>query len=315
MTTLRRAVTVTTVVIVEVLLLIAAPLLIIIAALIAAAVGSTRPIRSTALILAYAAIELATLQRLLCGEQDPDALLRNALNNAYTATRAILDVPLILEAGSATREQLATSNGLVILARHCGPGDSMFIAWLLMVHYQLRLRIVLKSALRLEPTLDLASDHLPMCFVGPHDRHVRDRIRDLAASMSTGDALLLFPEGGNFSWPRWRRAISSLSATGAYDAAAHARQRTYTLPPHPGGVTAALTGSPEADVLLLAHTGFTPDGHDRPWWRPPVHRPLVVHTTFTPAAAVPRDHQTLPAWLDTAWSQVDNWVQSHTTSP
>lgn len=315
MTALRRAVTVPIVITVEILLLIAAPLLVAIAALVAAATGSTRPVRSTALVVAYAAIEVATLRRLLRGERDGDALLRNVLNRAYTAVRAILDVPLVLEDGSATREQLARSNGLVVLARHCGPGDSVFIAWLLVVHYQLRLRVVLKSALRLEPTLDLASDHLPLCFIGHHGRRARNRIKDLAASMSTGDALLLFPEGGNFSWPRWHQAISSLSAAGAYHAAALARRHTHTLPPHPGGVIAALTGSPKADVLLLAHTGFTPDGHDRPWWRLPVHRPLVMHTILTPAAAVPRDHETLPRWLDAAWAQVDNWVESHTTSP
>ncbi len=32
----------------------------------------------------------------------------------------------------------------------------------------MRLRVVLKSALRWEPALDIAEDHLPLCFDGHH---------------------------------------------------------------------------------------------------------------------------------------------------
>jgi 1-acyl-sn-glycerol-3-phosphate acyltransferase len=313
MTALRRAVTVPTVILLEILILIYAPLLLVVAGLVAAGTGSTRPVRSTALVVAYAGIELSTLRRLIRrDEPDWHAVLRDVLARAYAAVQAILDVRLVLEDGSVTREQVtATGNGLLVLARHCGPGDSLLIAWLLVVHYQLRLRVVLKSTLRLEPTLDLAADHLPLCFVGHRGPRARSRIHDLAAGMSPGEALLLFPEGANFSWPRWRRAVSSLSEAGAHGAAHRARRRTYTLPPHRGGAAAALMGSPTADVLLLAHTGFAPDGRGRPWWRLPVHRELIVRTVFAPAATVPRDRETLAGWLDDAWAQVDSWVHSH----
>lgn len=311
MTTLRRAVTVPTVVMLEVLLLIAAPLLIVVAAMVSAGSRSTRPLRSTALVLAYTVIELSVLGRLLGGADDWEALLRDVLSSAYRAMCCILDVRLVVEDGSATSEQLGTCTGLVVLARHCGPGDSLFIAWLLVVRYQLRLRVVLKSVLRLEPALDLAGDHLPLCFIGHNRRRARQRVSSLAASMSAGDALLLFPEGGNFSRPRWHRAVSSLSATGAHDMARRARRRTHTLPPHLGGVLTALTGSPTADVLLLTHSGFAPDGRNRPWWRLPVHRALVVRTALAPASTVPREQDALSTWLDAAWSQVDTWVESH----
>jgi 1-acyl-sn-glycerol-3-phosphate acyltransferase len=308
MTALRRALTVPAVVVIEILLLIAAPLLLLVAAVVSAGGGSTRPLRSTALLLAYAAIELSTLNRLRRGVDDPNALLREVLITAYYTIGRILDVRVTLEAGSATREQLATSNGLVILARHCGPGDSLFIAWLLVVYYRLRLRVVLKAVLRLEPTLDLAGDELPLCFIGPYRRRARGCIQVLASSMSTGDALLLFPEGGNFSRPRWRHAVAAGS-----DQASRARGRTYTLPPHPGGVLAALTGAPTADVLLLAHSGFARDGRERPWWRLPVHRTFVIRTALAPSATVPREAAALSTWLDTAWSEVDMWVHRHVT--
>jgi 1-acyl-sn-glycerol-3-phosphate acyltransferase len=165
--------------------------------------------------------------------------------------------------------------------------------------------------LRLEPTLDLAGDRLPLCFVGSNRRRARGCIHTLAASMSTGDALLLFPEGGNFSRQRWRRAVAALCARSAYDEAQRARGRTYTLPPHLGGVQAALTGAPTADVLLLAHTGFARDGRERPWSQLPVHRSLVIRTVLAPATTVPRESAALSTWLDTAWSEVDAWVQRH----
>jgi 1-acyl-sn-glycerol-3-phosphate acyltransferase len=312
MTALRRALTVPTVITLEVLILVFAPLLLVVAVLVGIGTGSSRPVRSTALVVAYAGIELATLRRLLrCEDHDWDAVLRDVLARAYTVVQAILDVRLVLEAGSATREQLSTANGLLVLARHCGPGDSLLIAWLLVVHYRLRLRAVLKSALRLEPTLDMASDHLPLCFVGHSGERARSRIHDLAAAMSPGDALLLFPEGANFTWPRWRRAVLALSASGAHGAARRARRRTYTLPPHRGGATAALMASPAADVLVLAHTGLASDGRGRPWWQLPVHHRLLVRTTLAPAATVPRDREMLAGWLDETWSQVDSWVHSH----
>ncbi len=319
MTVLRRVVTVPTVVVVDVLLLLAAPLLLSAAALVAAGTGSTRPLRSAALVVAYTALELSTLWRLLHAGpgagtgagSDWDQVLREVLARGYGAINAILDVRLVLEDGSATREQLATDSPLVVLARHCGPGDSLLIAWLLVLHYRLRLRVVLKSALRLQPTLDLASDHLPLCFVGRRGHRARCKVNNLAAAMTSGDALLLFPEGGNFTWPRWRRGVASLAAAGAHGAARRARRNTHTLPPRPGGAAAALIGSPAADVLLLAHTGFAADGRNRPWWRLPVHRPLIVRTTFAPAATVPRDRETLSTWLDAAWSQIDTWVEHH----
>jgi 1-acyl-sn-glycerol-3-phosphate acyltransferase len=311
-TRVRRALTVPTVVVVEVLLLLTAPLSLAVATLVGFGVRSSRPLRTVALVIAYAGIELVTLRRILRAEEtDWDDLLRDVAQSAYTALRRILDVRVELEAGSATPEEMRTGNPVIVLARHCGPGDSLFIAWLLVVHYGLRLSIVLKSLLRAEPMLDLAGDHLPLCFIAHRGRRARDQVEGFAASLSPGDALLLFPEGGNFSWQRWRRAVSSLAAAGAFGAARRARSRTHTLPPRRGGAVAALTGSPNADVLLLAHNGFTADGRDRPWWRLPMHRPMMVRTTLVPSATVPRDSDALTAWLEARWAQVDKWVESH----
>lgn len=314
LTLLRRAVMIPSAVAFEVLLLATSPLLLAAALVLTVLVGSTRPIRSVLVVLAYAAIELRVLYRITHTRDGSwETLLHDVLATAYRVLRIVLDVRVTLEEGSATRAQLAaTGRPLVVLARHCGPGDSLFIAWLLTVHYGLKLRIVLKSVLRLDPAVDLAGSHLPLCFVGAGGRRARRRINQLAASMSAGDAFLLFPEGGNFSWPRWRHALDFYIAASDDLAARALRQHTHTLPPRHGGTTAALTGAPDADVLLLTHTAFTSDGRNRPWWQLPVHRGLLIRTILLPADDVPREPSSIEEWLDDLWSDVDDWVADRT---
>jgi 1-acyl-sn-glycerol-3-phosphate acyltransferase len=307
---LRRAVLLPTVVVFEVLFIAASPILVAAAAVVAVICRSSRPLRSVALVLAYAGIELQTLARILRGVDDWDGLVCDVLDDSYNAMRRVLDVPLVLEEGSVAAGDLGRSNGLIVLARHCGPGDSLFVAWLLAVHYDLSLRIVLKRVLRAEPVIDLAAEKLPLCFVGGR-RSAKAGIADLASTLSRGDALLLFPEGNNFSWPRWHAAIQELRDRGQHLTASRARRRTHTLPPHLGGALAALSAAPHADVLLLAHSGFSQDGRDRVWWRVPIRQQFVVRTLLIPADHVPRDEDRVRAFLDRAWAQVDTWVEGH----
>jgi 1-acyl-sn-glycerol-3-phosphate acyltransferase len=299
------------VVLVEIGIVVTSPLTVAIGAIASLALRSSRPVRSVVLVVAYAVIELSTLVQLQRGVEDYDELVRSVLDRSYRAMHRCLDISVRLEEGSPTRDDLAASNGLIVLARHCGPGDSLFIAWLLAVHYDLTLRIVLKQLLRMDPTLDLAGDHLPLCFVRPGGSRALTGVKQLAGDLATGESLLLFPEGGNFSWERWHVAIHSLTTRGELSRARRARRQTHTLPARPGGALAALAVAPHADVLLLAHSGMSDDGRDRPWWRVPVHQELVIRTVLIPAAAVPRDDLAARAFLDRAWSQVDTWVEGH----
>ncbi len=307
----RRLIMLPLVVLTEIAILLTAPLTLAAAGVASLALRSSRPVRSVLLVVAYAGIELSTLVTLRRGVEDWDELVRIVLDRGYRAMQRSLDVTVRLEDGSPTREQLAESKGVIVLARHCGPGDSLFIAWLLAVHYRLTLRIVLKQLLRLDPTVDLAGDHLPLCFVRPGGQRARRGITELAGGLGAGESLLLFPEGGNFTWSRWHAAIESLARRGELIRARRARMQTHTLPARPGGALAALGAAPDADVLLLAHSGLSDDGRDRPWWRVPIHQELVIRTVLIPAAAVPRDDAGARAFLDRAWSQVDTWVEGH----
>ncbi len=158
MTVLRRMITVPVGTILMVALLVAGPVLLAAAAVVGLATRTSRPARTVALLMAYAVIELRTLVRALRGERDCDQLVQDFLTAAYAAVRRILDVEVVLDSASAMPDAIPRDEPVIVLSRHCGPGDSVLVAWLLAVEYRLQLRIVLKAVLQCEPALDLAGE-------------------------------------------------------------------------------------------------------------------------------------------------------------
>jgi 1-acyl-sn-glycerol-3-phosphate acyltransferase len=309
MTVLRRAVTVPLMSILMVFVLVLGPLLLTGAGITGLLTRSSRPARTVALLMTYAAIELRTLVKLLRGNDDCDQLMRDVLTSVYAAVRRILDVEVVLESASAKPDAIRRDEPLIVLSRHCGPGDSVLVAWLLAIEYRLQLRIVLKAVLQCEPLLDLGGELGCLCFLSRGDR-ARAQIRGLAESLVGGQAMLLFPEGANFSWPRWRKAITQLRSTRGFRAAGRALRQSHTLPPRSGGAEAAVAGAPKANVLVVTHNGFCADGRARPWWQLPIHRQLLIRTVVVPAARIPPPTRVGP-WLERTWTQVDAWVAAH----
>jgi 1-acyl-sn-glycerol-3-phosphate acyltransferase len=313
MTLLRRSVTLPLMTVLMVCVLIVGPVLLAVSGAAGLAARSSRAARTVALVMAYAVIELRTLATFLRGERDCDRLVRDFLAMAYAAVRRILDVEVVLDSASVKAADIPRDEPVIVLSRHCGPGDSVLVAWLLAMEYQLRVRIVLKRMLRCEPALDLAGELGCLCFLKKGDR-ARSQIHDLAESLGGGEAMLLFPEGANFSWPRWREATRELRSTGGVRAAARALRRSHTLPPRTGGAAAAVAGAPSANILVLTHNGFCADGRARPWWQLPIHRQLLVRTALVPAARIPSSNRLGP-WLERTWTQVDAWVAAHADHP
>jgi len=307
---LRRVVVVPAVLCLQASLILLSPALFLVAAIMCAIQRSTRPWRSVGLVVSFAGIELKAVAQLLRGVEDLDDFVSQVLQDCYQAMNRVLAVPIVIEDGSPSASQLQQSDGLIVLARHCGPGDSLYIAWLLAVQYGLSLRVVLKSLLRLEPAIGLAAKDLPFCFVGRNKTAAIDGISILASTLSRGEALLLFPEGGNFNWARWRAGVRYLIEHGDYAGSLRARRRTHTLPPRPGGTLAALSAAPRADVLLVVHSGFSDDGRDRQWWRVPIRRDFLVRAMLIEAADVPRDEVGAVEFLERAWTQIDTWVEA-----
>jgi 1-acyl-sn-glycerol-3-phosphate acyltransferase len=307
---LRRAITVSLTTTLMLGVLVVWPVLLVIGGVGGLVARSSLPVRTLGVIMAYAVLELRALWMLLRGRQTCDQFMRDVLERTHTVGLRTLHIDVLLDEESATPEQIPRDEPLIVLARHCGPGDTLLIAWLLNVHYRLRLRIVLKALLRCEPVLDLAGDLGCLCFLQRRSKHARKQIHDLAASLEGGQALLLFPEGGNFTWARWRAAVIRLRSSGRLREARRAWRQSHTLPPRTGGTAAALSGAPNANVLVLTHTGFSPDGRARAWWRLPMNRRLLVRTVLVPAAELPRPEQLGP-WLERTWSLVDTWVADH----
>jgi 1-acyl-sn-glycerol-3-phosphate acyltransferase len=206
-----------------------------------------------------------------------------------------------------------STNAMVVLSRHAGPGDSVLLVHTLMNAEHLREpRIVLKAALQLDPFVDVYLNRLPARFISPDpgpDEHPEQAIADLATGMDTDDALLIFPEGGNFTPGRRLRAIAKLRGKQLHPQADRAEALRYLLPPRPGGVRAALSAAPHADVVLVAHTGLDHLLTLGDVWRElPEDKVLSLRWTFVPAAEVPREPQAQLDWLYAWWADMDAWI-------
>ncbi len=74
-------------------------------------------------------------------------------------------------------------------------------------------------------------------------------VRRLAAGLDHRGALVIFPEGGNWTPVRWRRAVARLRRQRRHDLAERAVAMPNVLPPRVGGALAAIAACPAADVI------------------------------------------------------------------
>lgn len=206
-----------------------------------------------------------------------------------------------------------SANAMVVLSRHAGPGDSFLLVHTLMNRDHLRRpRIVLKDVLQLDPLIDVHLNRLPNHFVssGPGaGERSEAAIAELARTLGEEDALLLFPEGANFTPRRRTRAIQRLRDRGLRSAVTRAEAMQRVLPPRPGGVAAAVAAAPHADVVFVAHTGLEHLSSVRDVWRGlPMDKTLHLRWWFVPADEVPREEAELTAWLFGWWETIDAWI-------
>jgi len=208
---------------------------------------------------------------------------------------------------------------LIVLSRHAGPGDS-----LLLIHHLLnvcgrRPRVVMKATLQLDPTVDFLANGLPNAFLhraaqsgkAAGSRQHADQIRRLAAGMTPASALVVFPEGGNWTPLRWQRAVDRLRRAGRPDLAERARAMPNVLPPHANGALAAIAACPQADVVFVAHTGLDQLVSVRDVWRS-LLTDMEVRARWwrVPAASVPRavGRDAQITWLYDWWARIDAWI-------
>jgi 1-acyl-sn-glycerol-3-phosphate acyltransferase len=205
---------------------------------------------------------------------------------------------------------------LVVISRHAGPGDS-FILVDRLLHLTTRApAIVLKDTLQWDPAVDTLLSRLPSAFVTPASRRrrgqpsSRETVARIAAGMGADDALLLFPEGGNITPGRRAGRIEALREAGEDDLAGAAEAMAHVMAPYTGGFLTAVDASPDAAVLVVAHTGLERLVTVRDIWRElPMDKTITIGGWLTPAAELPRGDEARVTWLFDQWHRVNAWIE------
>jgi hypothetical protein len=141
---------------------------------------------------------------------------------------------------------------------------------------------------------------------------VSAEIRRLAGSLGPDGAVVIFPEGGNFTPGRWRRGIRQLEERRRFEEARRARGMANLLPPRSGGAFAAIDAAPTADVIFVAHTGLDDLVTVGDVWRAlPMEQVIKAKWWRVPADQVPRERAEVVAWLFDWWEQIDAWIQTN----
>ena len=210
-----------------------------------------------------------------------------------------------------------SENAMIVAARHAGPGESVLLIETLMNRDHLRKpRMVAKDLLQLDPAIDVYFNRIPNRFINPnpgsHGSDVEQEIATLAAGLTDTDALLIFPEGGNFTDRRRTKAIERLRGYGLESMAQRAEAMATVLAPKPGGLLAAHRAAPHADMIFVAHTGIEHLSTVGDIWRGlPQDKTLHMRWTFIPAADIPDDEDEFVDWLYDWWADIDAWIRAH----
>jgi hypothetical protein len=242
------------------------------------------------------------------------ALLRVLYKAGCSLFDLRVDAPVELVPGRHDAPVLPATPGrpLLVLSRHAGPGDSFLLVHALLAVAHRRPRIVLKRQLRFDPLIDVVLGRLPHCFVGDEPDSgptTTETISRITGAMGPRDALLIFPEGGNFTALRRLRVIASLRRRGLVRESARARKLRNVLPPRPGGVFTAVDAAPHADLVFVAHTGLDHMQTVRQAWQGvPLTHPVEVAWRTVPAESVPSGEDERLRWLERKWAEIDTWI-------
>jgi 1-acyl-sn-glycerol-3-phosphate acyltransferase len=297
--------------------------------------GHWRAVRLGAFLVSYLALELAALASafaiwLRCGpaarrdvaryQELNFRLIEKLLARMYGAARRLFRLRVEILADHQAQQQLdagVSTGPVIVLARHAGPGDSFLLVYGLLAYAGRRPLLVVKHTLILDPWIDVLLGRVPHSYVDPngHSDRAVALISDLASGLAARDALVIFPEGGNFTPGRRRRAIRHLQHRGHHRRAAQAARQHYVLPPRPSGTLNAIDAAPQADLVIVAHTGLEHlDSAAAVWKGIPLERPLRVTWWRIPAGDLPSGADARTEWLNAQWARVDDWIASYAPS-
>lgn len=247
------------------------------------------------------------------------AVMRWFLDSIYGAAHRAFGLRVEVDEPTPTDRELAArlTRPIIVLSRHAGPGDSFLLVRQLLSVYQRRPRVVMKATMQLDPGVDVVVNRLPNVFINharTGDRIFVEQIQRLARSLDRHGALVIFPEGGNWTPSRWASGIGRLEQLGRRDLADRARDMPNLLPPRSGGAFAAIMACPEADVIFVAHAGLDAMVSVAEIWRNlAIGQVIKAKWWRVPAGDVPRDadHETQLQWLFGWWERIDAWISQN----
>src|SRR5262245_61991444 len=173
------------------------------------------------------------------------AIMRWFLDLVYRAAISAFGLRVIVDEPPLTEDERAArlARPVIVLSRHAGPGDSFLLVRQLLSVYGRRPRVVMKATLQLDPGLDVVTSRLPNVFIQHRKTGSRtyvEQIERLAGGLDQAGALVIFPEGGNWTPGRWERGIARLEQLGRRDLAKRAREMPNLLAPRSGGAFSAI---------------------------------------------------------------------------
>ncbi len=328
---IRRPVSITLWLVLSIVTIALSPLLLAVTQLIAVISGDQRPYIIARVCLTYFIRELTTLVAcgvlwLLAGcgllmrtdriQSMHWRLLEWFAGGIAGSLLRTLQIEVVHEVTSQEASDALHGDGpLLVLSRHAGPADTILLVGRLLSQFGRRPSVVFKELIALDPSVDLIAHRLPHAVLDVGDaEECQARIAEIASAMGTHGALLLFPEGGNFSPQRRRAAVASLRRHRRHDAARAADRMQHVMAPRPAGTVAALRANPEADVVFAAHTGLGIAAYAREIWRAlPVGAALRTRMWFVPRAEIPAEDEDIAAWLTDWWLRIDGWIDGQGT--
>ena len=247
------------------------------------------------------------------------AVMRRFLELLYEGAAKTYGLRVEVDEPELTGDELIArlTRPIIVLSRHAGPGDSFLLVHQLLSVYHRRPRVVMKAALQLDPSVDIVGNRLPNVWIKSRQagEHIyTEQIARLARGLGAMGALVIFPEGGNWTPGRWRRGIRRLESLGRKDLAKRAAHMPNLLPPRPGGALAAIAACPDADVIFVAHVGLdniTSLGDV--WTRFPINQVIRARWWRVQHDQVPRtaSHEEQLQWLYAWWERIDEWISEN----
>jgi 1-acyl-sn-glycerol-3-phosphate acyltransferase len=197
---------------------------------------------------------------------------------------------------------------LIVLSRHAGPGDALFLMSELAGRQGRVIRAVGKGKLLWDPFFDHVAARAGFVFLDPTGTGGPEVVGATAA-MGPRGAFIGFPEGGNYTPARQARAVAGFRDSGKHHLAEAASTLRHLLLPRPGGVHAALVGAPDATVVFVSHSGYADIDSLADLWRAiPERRTIRLEARVAARPERWEDKEVVSEWLFRCWADMDRWI-------